>query len=175
MMNQSNPVSNDRELQCTAFTPLLLGSLTFLLSLFSGCCSSPQTYPTPYGSAFPMNTQQGVPINSGVFAPPAINTSAMSPGYAAGTVPQGFTVSPPPGTMPMGNMPMGATQQGAIPSQAYPNGTMQATNPSLPPFGAPVSSFPPGYPQTGYPPTGYPQGVPLNTMIPPSQPYLFGR
>jgi hypothetical protein len=52
---------------------------------------------------------------------------------------------------------------------------MQPTNPSLPPFGAPTSSFPPGYPQTGYPPTGYPQGVPLNTMIPPSQPFLFGR
>jgi hypothetical protein len=132
-------------------------------SFFSGCCSTPQTYPTPYGSAFPVNTMQGVPINSGTFAPPSINTSAMP----AGAVPQGFAVTPPPGTIP----------QGAFPTQTMPVGNMQTGNmqPSLPPFGSPQTSFPAGYPQTGYPQNGYPQGVPLNTMIPPSQPFLFGR
>jgi hypothetical protein len=163
MMNQPNPISSNRQWWRSGFTPLLLGSMTVLTSLFSGCSSAPQTYPTPYGSTFPMTNQQGVPINSGVFAPPAINSSGM-----------------PPGTMPPGSL-----QQGTFPTQAYPNGTMQPSNPSLPPFGAPASSFQPGYPQTGYPPNGYPQtgymqngypqGVPLNTMIPPSQPILFGR
>jgi len=163
MMKQPNPISSNRELPRVGFTQLLLGGMTVLSSLFFGCSSAPQTYPTPYGSTFPMTNQQGVPINSGVFAPPAINSSGM----------------------PQGTMPPGSLQQGTFPTQAYPNGTMQPSNPSLPPFGAPASSFQPGYPQTGYPPNGYPQtgypqngypqGVPLNTMIPPSQPILFGR
>ncbi len=175
-MNQSKPIHGFRELSRNGFTPILFGSMTFLTSFFSGCCSTPQTYPTPYGSAFPANNMQGMPINSGVFAPPSINSAAMPPGYTAGTVPQGFNVTPPQGTIPMGSMPMGSVPMGSVPpSQAFPAGTMQPTNPSLPPFGAPSSSFPPGYPPTGYPPTGYPQGVPMNTMIPPSQPFLFGR
>ena len=184
-MNQPNPISYNRQLWRSGFISLLLGSMTVLSSLFSGCSSAPQTYPTPYGSTFPMTNQQGVPINSGVFAPPAINSTGMPPGYPAGTLPPGFAVTPPPGTVPMGTMPMGSVQQGTFPTQAYSNGTTQPTNPSLPPFGAPASSFQPGYPQTGYPPNGYPQagypqngypqGVPLNTMIPPSQPFLFGR
>ncbi|MCY2973682.1 MAG: hypothetical protein NTW52_03330 [Planctomycetota bacterium] len=199
-MNQSNPISGFRELSRNGFSPILLGSMTFLTSFFTGCCSTPQTYPTPYGSAFPANNMQGMPINSGVYAPPSINSAAMPPGYTAGTVPQGFTVTPPQGTIqgtiPMGTVPMGTVPTGTVPtgsvpmgavpqSQALPAGTMQPTNPALPPFGAPTSSFPPGYPPTGYPPTGYPptgypqtgypQGVPMNTMIPPSQPYLFGR
>jgi hypothetical protein len=170
-MNQSNPSSVFRTLPRNRCIPMLLVSMTFFTSFFSGCCSTPQTYPTPYGSAFPANNMQGMPINSGVFAPPSINPAAMPPGYTAGTVPQGFSVTPPPGTIPPGTIPMGTVPQ----SQAFPTGTTQPANPSLPPFGAPTSSYPPGYPQTGYPSTGYPQGVPMNTMIPPSQPFLFGR
>jgi len=180
-MNQSNPSSVFRTLPRNRCIPMLLVSMTFFTSFFSGCCSTPQTYPTPYGSAFPANNMQGMPINSGVFAPPSINPAAMPPGYTAGTVPQGFSVTPPPGTIPMGTVPMGTVPMGTVPmgtvpqSQAFPTGTTQPANPSLPPFGAPTSSYPPGYPQTGYPSTGYPQGVPMNTMIPPSQPFLFGR
>jgi len=127
----------------------------FLLPfLISGCCSSPQTYPTSYGNQFP-GAMPGTPVNSGYYAPPVINPAnpGMPLGYTAGTVPPTL---------------------GGQPGQPFPYNNVVPPGATLPQYSAPAGGFPPGYPPPGFPGTGYPPGVPLNTMAPSQQP-LFGR